>query len=1035
MKYTFLHLSDLHYRPAWAEEMGLVCRKFTEDLALQIKRFENPFVIFSGDLVLAGADPKLYTAFHSAIADELDKIGLRAERRISVPGNHDISRDALKPLLVMQKGALAESTEERLFNDQLPEFSKAIFGPKFSNYVEYERNFAQYTCCSPSLGGAGWELSSEVGVYCLNTALCSFGGLEDASGKPISDQNRLMVDTRSLHAWLANSKFKTRILVMHHPLDWLAEWSKIELEKIIAESFQLVFSGHVHQSSATFSCRGLGRSVHFIAPQLFSRKVDPLGYAFVTLETSDGTASVDYRQWSQSHVFVNGSGLAGTDSGGLVFAPSRSAYVPVEILPPITKTRDTLEILQAEFDEARTCYSSKKQIWVDRDLAKIPETASNRDSAILLNQDKLIENMCSRVIRAPKQFGLTCLGRYLALACFRKNSKGEVIAMVDALEMPHHRQGVIQHIENRCEELRVNRNALRGIILDNWHNDKHGSRIVRELEAEFPGLPIFLLVGIDDCAAIGDTIEAEEVKCFETVYLWALTRTRVRELVIAYIDGLDSLDDNVVAKRVTADIDALNIHRTPMNCLLILKWVEEAFDESPVNRTEMIGRVLYLLFYQFDKIPRYASRPDLKDCEYALGFFCEGLIRTGKSTFTKNEFFAKIQEYCKAQIFDLDVEVLFAFLESENILIRKGYDFGFRFNYWLHYFAAHRMLHDADFAEFILSDGRYAAYPEIIEFYAGIDRRRTDAIVRLTDDLKRMNEEFLKRTGIPADFNPFRGAKWEPREDELVRLKEEVTKSMEESALPAVVKDGIADQSYDRARPYNQALAQFIKDSSLRQLIQAMRGAARALRNSDHVSPTAKTALLEEVMSCWMRVCQILAIISPVLASERSAVFEDICFILVKEYDQESFSVRFQEIMTAIVDNVVAWFQEDLFSKKMGALLGRHVRTHENELGELLVLLVMIKQRPPRWEQEVERFIVREKKNTYYLHKVFTALRCEHRIGFSTERTRQELRRLAAMSLAKHETGAKHPNISLVKKAAKVLDEHDASAANAADKV
>src|SRR5207249_867128 len=111
---------------------------------------------------------------------------------------------------------------------------------------------------------------------------------------------------------------------------------------------------------------------------------------------------------------------------------------------------------------------------------------------------------------------------------------------------------------------------------------------------------------------------------------------RIRELVIAYIEGLDALDEDLVTKRITEDIDALNIHRTPLNCFFLLKLAEQAFDDSPVNRTEVIHRVLYLLFYQFDKIPRYATRPDLKDCEYALGYFCEGLVKSGKSTFTKN---------------------------------------------------------------------------------------------------------------------------------------------------------------------------------------------------------------------------------------------------------------------------------------------------------------------------------------------------------------------------------------------------------------
>ncbi len=82
----------------------------------------------------------------------------------------------------------------------------------------------------------------------------------------------------------------------------------------------------------------------------------------------------------------------------------------------------------------------------------------------------------------------------------------------------------------------------------------------------------------------------------------------------------------------------------------------------------------------------------------------------------------------------------------------------------------------------------------------------------------------------------------------------------------------------------------------------------------------------------------------------------------------------------------------------------------------------MVRQRPPNWEKEVERFIKQEQKNSFYLSKIFSALRCELEYGFSTERHRLELRRLAAMSLAKHDIGAKNPNKKLIEKAANAID-------------
>ncbi len=1019
MKYTFLHISDFHYHAKWYEENQLVCNKFIEDITKQIKDYENNYLVFSGDIVYE-ANSTIFENFENDFTSKLDAVGLSKNRRICVSGNHDISRDILKPLLRIQNSTLSDITSEQLFNDELPQNTRTFLASKFDDYKKYEAQFAQYTSCQINIGGSGWELSNEIGVYCLNTALCSSAGL---SG--ISDQNKLMIDTRSLYKWLMENDFKARILVMHHPLDWLTEWAKLELEKIISSSFQLVFSGHIHENSAIFSTRGIGKSIHCVAPPLFTKKSENLGYAFVSIDTSNGQIEVNYRQWSPtSRVFVKGTGFAGNDLGQIVFNINETNHFSSEVSFSVSKVNDTLTILQAEFDEATTCYSSLRRLYVERDLANMPETHSDRENLVKVSQNDLIKGFRSCRIRAPKEFGLSCFGYFIALEHYRQNTESKVLIMLDATAIPNHRQGVIAHVAARCKELNIAQSSIAGFILDNWHGNKETKKVLRELKAEYKNIPIMLLESIDDSLQIGNVIDIEDNEIVETFYLWSLTRSRIRELVTAYLDGESSLDDDLVTKKIIADIDALNIHRTPLNCLLILSLIEKTFDDSPVNRTELIGRVLHFLFYQFDNIPKYSIRPDLKDCEYALGYFCEWLICEKKYKFSKNEFYKKVQEYCELQILDIDIEVLFAFLATEHIFIRKGLEFEFRFNYWLYFFAAHRMHHSTDFAQFIMTDRRYSAFPEIIEFYAGIDRRRTDVVTRLTEDLRLMNSDFLTRTGIPENFNPFKQALWTPKNDSLEKLREEVDSSISKSALPTEVKDAVADQSYNQAKPYNQALANFIDESSFIQMVQSMKGAARALRNSDHVAPEAKIRLLEEVISCWVRVCQIVVILSLILADQRKFVFEGFGVVLTKSFDELSTIERWNTIMMSVVDNIVDWYQDDIFSKKMGALFAKYNEFHNGSLGELLILLVIVKQRPPNWEKEVERFIKQEKKNSFYLSRIFSALRCELEYGFWTERHRLELRRLAAMSLAKHETGVKNPNKKLIEKTANAIDKN-----------
>ena len=1025
MKHTFLHLSDLHYRPGWPEGMDRVWRAFCADLATQISQYDDPYLVFSGDLVFAGGLDNQYSAFAANIGASLRNHFSR-DRIICVPGNHDISQEALRPFATLQMGALDALKSETIFNDNVPQLSGMFFRPKLQDYIAAETDFAKYGSCQTNLGGAGWDLDNELGVYCLNTALCSYAHLPDPQGAAISDKSRLMIDTRVMQQWLQQTSSTIRILVMHHPSDWLTPWATSELDTIIENDFSLVFFGHVHEAAATFSSHGENGVVAVSAPPLFTRKVDLLGYSFVTLDTETRGVEVQYRQWTSGHKFVTGTALSNTDNGVVNFPRWTRPPLLIEDTKLLPTPGDTQAILQNEFEEATASYTSKETPWVDRDLARIPETDPNRNTATLVTPQDLIDNLRPLVVRAPGQFGLTCLGRYIALQHWRQNTSSNVVVMLDVIMIPPHRRGVLQSLETRCEQLGVQESSLAAIVLDNYSGNKPSRRILRELRLAFPQVPTIVLQSIDDCARIADAIEIEYVAEFETLYLWALTKTRIRELVTAYVQEMDDLDGDLVTARVTADIEALNIHRTPLNCLMILRLAEQAFEESPVNRTEMIGRVLTLLFLQFDQIPRYATRPDLKDCEYALGYFCEWLVRTERTTFSKTEFYKKAFEYCKSQLFDLDVEVLFAFLAIKNILVRKGADFGFRFSYWLYYFAAHRMHHNEEFASFILSDGRYAAYPELVEFYAGIDRRRHDAVECLTTDLARMNSDFLTRTQIAPDLNPFGHAKWAPDQAALEQLSEEVRDSMTASTLPAAVKDAVADKQYDRARPYYQELRKFIDTASLLQLMQGIRGAARVLRNSDHVGPEAKSALLDEVMSSWIRVCQILVILSPVLAVQRRATFEDISFVLTNNWDEnEEEQDRWRNIMTCILDNVVSWFQDDIFSKKMGALFCNHIKTHRGELSETLILMVMIRQKAPGWVSETKRFILKEHKNSFYLSRIFVALRTESRLGFFGERTRQQLRHLAAMTLARHNVGVKRPNKQLIQQVAEALDKQE----------
>ena len=219
-----------------------------------------------------------------------------------------------------------------------------------------------------------------------------------------------------------------------------------------------------------------------------------------------------------------------------------------------------------------------------------------------------------------------------------------------------------------------------------------------------------------------------------------------------------------------------------------------------------------------------------------------------------------------------------------------------------------------------MSDRRYARFPEIIEFYSGIDRRRTELLKRLRDDLADLNESVNRRIGISADFNPYDLAKWSPSHDRISRMQKEIDDQIARSGLPVAVKDELADRNYDRTRPYRQELVPFMEDTSLYEALQVMQAAATALRNSDYVDTALKRELLDEVVSTGLILLRLLVVLTPMLVANRTADFDNVRFVLANHKPDRDPMEYIASVLFALPENVVTKFEKNLGSRRMAPL-------------------------------------------------------------------------------------------------------------------
>lgn len=888
-KLTWLHLSDIHFNPKteWRDcdsRSGLL--KHLEEIFAKDGSLRPDFVFCTGDIAF-GETAKMPLADQygqaKAFFDKLLQVcgygdkPLPKEHLFVVPGNHDVNRRCINQDAQATLNTLAKTSEHNIetinqrFEDRSIEFTDAI--TRLDEYAQFVKDYLPHQ--HDNNGRHHYATVHEIDG--IKVGIAGFNSAWTCSGQEDDRNIWLAASWQFNNAKQSLNDADVRIGLIHHPVDWLNSADRDITARRIASDYHFWLHGHSHnawvtpiQSHIVIAAGAVGArstdefginltSINFSSlrgvAHLQSKRAGSSGWTLAPVEGHAPTGSWTFDLPDSLHRKTSQSSLANTEHG--VDAGDRKQSVQDDSFVE--------RYLKNKLEVALKSFSSQPKVWVTPIVSRKSELAQDAKSQPNIDLNELVVNPKPTIIKAPPQYGQTCLARYLVFEAWR--TRKYLWLYLDAKGLKPHSASINESISNELVVLGRAESDIECVVLDSWsENEKDALKLLRKLLEKFQNVPIVCMQHVD----VGQFNNASivDVDCdFDVLYLWSLPRNEIRNIVVAYNETKHVGDEDAITTRLVSDLEVLNLHRTPLNCLTLLKVSEIDFEESPVNRSEMIKRVLFLLF-NVDTIPTYKSRPDLKDCEYVLGYFCELLIREGAYEFTRDKFLHDIQACCRERLIDLETQVVFDVLFENNILIKRGSFFHFKFAYWILYFAAQRMHHDKGFAEYIFENMRYAQHPELIEFYTGIDRSREDALKILIRDLRACSDDINRKCGLPDGLNPYEFATWKPSPEAEEHMHQVVADGVLMSNLPAAIKDQYADRGYDQTRPYDQSVASFLSQYTVHSMMQTMKSGARALRNSDYVSPEIKRQLLREILNCWEQLSKVLFTILPVLAEQ-----------------------------------------------------------------------------------------------------------------------------------------------------------------------
>ncbi|CAN1559348.1 hypothetical protein MCEGE10_02559 [Flavobacteriaceae bacterium] len=650
--------------------------------------------------------------------------------------------------------------------------------------------------------------------------------------------------------------------------------------------------------------------------------------------------------------------------------------------------------------------------WIEPILSKTNLISSNYvdNYDARVNLEEIIEKPSSIIVKSPPQFGLTSLAHHMILKAWNNN---KIWIYIDAKDI--NKNVVEKEVQN---ELKRNFqtseiNEVQCIILDSWSNTMHGGmKLLKSLSHTYKNIPIIVMQTIDASDFLNEPPAENIEREFQAMHLLSLPKTEIRKMVSSYNEFVYIDDEDLVLNKIVLDLDTLNIHRTPLNCLTLLKVAEKYFDEKTVNRSDMINKILFILF-DFNNIHGYKTQPDLKDCEFVLGAFCSDMLKTEKYYFTMDEFISFANNVCKSGFIELDINALFEILFLNGIIVSKSNVYSFRATYWLFYFAANQMYADPDFCKYVFDSGKYVNYPEIIEFYTGIDRRRTDALEILNKDLSVTCEDVLNKMGIPKHVDPYFKVDWNPSFESIGKARDEINKNVQSSKLPTQIKDQHSDSRQNQLKPYDQGIRTILTEYSLAVLMRKITASSRALRNSDYANSEIKKKILESIIVSYEQVAKALMILTPELAINGRAAYGGQSFNLDGDFGN-TVDKRINNVLKSIPGNIIKIFKDDIDSEKIGPLLLDKLINEKIPLNKHLLVLLIINLRFTGWRKAIENHIGSLPKNSFYLYDLMGHLRNLYFYDYAGEVEISEMKQLLLKGYSKHEFGDSKPSKMLL---------------------
>src|ERR1019366_6321919 len=282
------------------------------------------------------------------LLDQLtERLDVTPERIVIVPGNHDVNRAEIRGRF---ERALAESLTAHAEVEELLADERDL-----ADALQRLAQWQEFRVSSPAGGPADAEQAlaaarrlelggAQVGIVTLNSAWRSSGS---------GDKGILLVGASEAERALdAVRDCAVKLVVMHHPLEWLHGFEADRLRSLFEVHNAIVLAGHEHDPDPHATKSPRGEAVYLQVGCLYDSREYPNSYFVVDIDPQDRTVTVKIRRRSERP-----GGGAAADLGHPPFS---------EVMGAIARVAAELRILPEDMSAYAVAPRSVEELLVRR---------------------------------------------------------------------------------------------------------------------------------------------------------------------------------------------------------------------------------------------------------------------------------------------------------------------------------------------------------------------------------------------------------------------------------------------------------------------------------------------------------------------------------------------------------------------------------------------------------------------------------------------------------------------------------------------